>query len=293
MTRPANVLERAFGTVTRVIRALARTRSLTYARLYWLARRTPRHVTGVFRFPFGDVHYVDAGTLPLMYFEIFVDRVYEIAGLTERPQIVDCGANIGLSTIWFKHRYPGAQILAFEADPVIAGVLERNVKQLGLVSVHVERAAVTGNAGSVSFRSDGAIGGRVTSGQGTRIASVRLTDCLAEPVDLLKLDIEGSEFDVIADLCASGKIRLVRNIVCEVHGRAEHAAPIGTLWQNLTQAGFRLAVRWAMSAAYPDVESPTPFPSMESGWFVLHLYAWRADTTGGTATNSIAQSDQS
>ncbi len=274
----ASALARAVNAGARAFYATAKTRSLTYPRLYWLARRRPNSAPGTFHFPFGNVHYVDAGTLPLMYFEIFVERVYEVAGLHEAANIFDCGANIGLSTIWFKQRYPGARLTAFEADPAIARVLALNVRQLGLASVEVVSAAVSDQSGSLTFRSDGAIGGRVTKGTGITVDSVRLSDYIREPVDLLKLDIEGSEFSLIADLCATQKIELVSHIVCEVHGRGEQPAVMGELWANLARAGFHLAVRWAKSADATDIRSPTPFPSLATGWFVFHLYAWRAGT---------------
>src|SRR5437773_6120971 len=71
----------------------------TYSQLYWLSKRTSRRIPGVFRFPFGPVHYVDARSLADQYAEIFVNRQYEVAGLGHAPRIIDCGGNIGLSAL--------------------------------------------------------------------------------------------------------------------------------------------------------------------------------------------------
>lgn len=163
-----------------------------------------------FAFPSGPVCYMDAGLMLSLYREIFLDRDYEVAGLGEAPVILDCGGNIGMSVIWFKQRYPRAGITVFEADPQTADLLEENVRALGLTSVTVVRAAVSDAAGKVSFVPEGSLGGHVADGPGVLVDAVRLSDLITEPADYLKVDIEGSEFGVLKDLCATGKIGLVK-----------------------------------------------------------------------------------
>lgn len=272
---PAKIT-RALEAIVRVIRATLQTRSTTYLQLYMRARRTPYYVPGTFRFPFGRVRYVDIGSLPFLYFEIFIDRVYDLTDIGDTPRIYDCGGNIGMGTIWFKNRYPGARVTTFEADPTIAQVLDANVRSLRLDRVDVIQAAVAATTGTVTFQTDGAIGGRIGGETGLPVTCVRLSDHIAEPVDLLKLDIEGSEFDVITDLCVTGKIDLIRHIVCEVHARRDTQDKLADLWSNLTRAGFQLTINWAKAATdAPDAAHPTPFYSVTSAEFVALLYAWR------------------
>lgn len=85
-----------------------------------------------------------------------------------------------------------------------------NVRALGLTSVTVVRAAVSDAAGKVSFVPEGSLGGHVGDGSGVPVDAVRLSDLITEPVDYLKVDIEGSELGVLKDLCATGKMRLVK-----------------------------------------------------------------------------------
>src|SRR5690606_29753371 len=47
--------------------------------------------------------------------EIFVEEVYKVQ-LRPNPLIIDCGANIGLSVIYFKRHFPDARVIAFEPD---------------------------------------------------------------------------------------------------------------------------------------------------------------------------------
>src|SRR5579871_1024667 len=118
------------GSTARFLRALqsliywsmvtSQTRSLVFARLHWHAHRTGAKEAGWFRFPFGRIRYVDVVSLRQQYDDIFVGRHYNVAGMSGAVRIVDCGGNIGLSTIWFKMRYPDARIVVYEADPYIA-----------------------------------------------------------------------------------------------------------------------------------------------------------------------------
>lgn len=265
---------RALGDLLWIATVTRQTRSFTFARLMALAHRTPRFCPGTFSFPFGRVRYVDARSLTWQFPEIFADRIYDTGNLGEAPFIIDCGGNIGLSVIWFRQRYPRARLLVFEADPNVAECLEFNVNHLGLGDVKIVRAAVCGESGTVGFLPDGADGGYV-SDRGISVPAVRLSEYIRETVDLLKMDIEGSEFTVVTDLCMSGRITAVRNIICELHGRHMNQTDIGPLFTHLTDAGFRLAVRWAACAEITGPSEPTPFPSVPTGKYLLHLYAWR------------------
>jgi FkbM family methyltransferase len=254
-----------------------RSHSITAVRLYLLRYRVPAHVGGSFRFRFGVVRYVDAGSLQWQYEEIFAQRGYEVAGLGRTPYIVDCGGNIGLSVIWFKRRYPAARIVVFEPDPSLVDVLESNLRACRVGGVEVVRAAVGSRSGRVGYVSEGSDMGYVAAGSACSVESVRLSERIDEPVDILKVDIEGSEFDVLRDLCTTGRIGLVRNIICEIHGRGEVQEQIGQLWNDLSKAGFRLTVSWARITEFvPGPAEPTPFLAALSGKFVFHLYAWRA-----------------
>ena len=61
-------------------------------------------------------------------------------------------------------------------------------------------------------------------------------------IDVLKLDIEGAEYEVIADLCSSGRIRQVDQLLVEFHHWMPSIRVNSTKMAvtQLRQAGFRL-----------------------------------------------------
>lgn len=266
--------------VSHATQAVVGTRSLAYPRIVWRSLGKPRRTPAAMRFPFGRIHYLDAKSLRTIYRQIFVEGIYQVNGLGDTPTIIDCGGNIGLSVIAFKQRYPHARVLTFEADPALAEILAQNVKALKLSDVTVEAKAVGGENGEVTFLPDGAVGGHVVESDGAttstkvvRVPMVRLSDWIDGPVDLLKMDIEGSEFEVIAELSRSGKLAQVKTVICEMHGNPATQRQFGGLWQHLTDAGFRLSLRDARLSG--DPHETTPFPVIPGKYYAAVVYAWR------------------
>lgn len=267
-------------TIKQITRAILKDRSPTYARLIATVAQQPRYTPGSFSFPFGTVQYVDGASLCGQYLELFVQREYDFVCTHTAPRIFDCGANVGMSVIAFKQRYPHSHITAFEADPTIAATLRTNLENLNLMAgVTVVQAAVWDRQGNVSFAANRADSGRISDQTDAfSVPSVRLTDYITEPVDLLKLDIEGAEYAVLHDLCNTGKIAHVQRIICEFHGWSSINNQTGRVLDALSQAGFMLTFTYARSASdLPGNAEPTPFPSVRDGKYLLRVYAWKPE----------------
>jgi FkbM family methyltransferase len=154
--------------------------------------------------------------------EIFVRRIYALPGGVAPRTILDLGSNVGFSVLFFRSEVPGARIVAVEPDPSTFAKLERNVR--GIPGVEVVQAAVTGEDGDVEFAADpdsivSSIAGIRAGTQGTaRVRGLALDTLMAERlpegVDLIKIDIEGAEYDVFA---SSSAVRDVPLIVGELH----------------------------------------------------------------------------
>ena len=129
--------------------------------------------------------------------------------LPSRPKtIVDVGANVGMASLFFTHKYPEAQIIAIEAEASNFAILSKNVKPYpNIFPVH---AALWNRDGyiSVSARNPAkcpfAKWGFVThEGGGPQVRAITIPTLMAEMniswIDLLKVDIEGAEREVFED----------------------------------------------------------------------------------------------
>jgi FkbM family methyltransferase len=179
--------------------------------------------------------------------DVFFRGIYRFASSRPDPLIIDGGSNMGISVMGFKHDHPGSRIIAFEPDLQIANLLqeniERNLRRDAGADVSLIAAGLGAVEGTASFDADGSAGGRLSDEQSSgRVKVVRLSDYLTEPVDFLKLNIEGEELPVLQECAASGALAHVREMVVEYHGWPGAVQCLGELLNLLDQEGFRYLV---------------------------------------------------
>lgn len=172
--------------------------------------------------------------------EIYVEEIYKFDFKNQKPTILDCGANIGISCLYFNNLFPEATIKAFEADPDISNTLELNLQKNNITNVEVINRAVWTHDQGIEFSVDGADGGSINStGKKIKIPSIRLKDYLStfEEIALLKIDIEGAEYEVLKD-CES-KLTHVKNIFLEYHSWNSSLQRLSEILEILENNGFR------------------------------------------------------
>ncbi len=179
--------------------------------------------------------------------EILHDRAYRIESpLPGNAVIVDAGANIGVAALWLASRYPDADLHCFEPESRSFELLRHNLQQLP--RARCEKIALGECVGEVSLfvSANGSIHSIFETGAPAgveHVASARLGDYLAEHgierVDLLKLDVEGSEMAVLRGL--GDRIERVGVIVGELHERLVDEAEF---YGFLREHGFRVVARW-------------------------------------------------
>ncbi|EEN5590843.1 FkbM family methyltransferase, partial [Salmonella enterica subsp. enterica serovar Mountpleasant] len=79
-------------------------------------------------------------------------RYGQILSSGKRPVIVDCGANIGTSVLYFLGEYPDAHIVAIEPAPANVALLERNTEGL---NVKVINKGVSSSEGEMELVDNG------------------------------------------------------------------------------------------------------------------------------------------
>jgi FkbM family methyltransferase len=156
-----------------------------------------------------------------------------------RGLVIDAGAHVGLFCLRVS---PHAdRVIALEPDPANFNILTLNLKRNQVSNVESLELALSPSAnGAVLEGGPESGGGRIigAGGSGWRVKSVRLEDLISEygPVDLLKVDIEGSEFEVF-DTASDAALREISAIVCELHLRSNEGRDV-TLAERLGSLGF-------------------------------------------------------
>ncbi len=179
----------------------------------------------------------------ILFEQIFVDQIYGVATDFSKRTIFDVGANIGLSSLYFQQKYHEPNIVAFEAHPEYAQIAQKNLE----IPVHAVALTKAGE-GTVKFVVDehpershvARSNSDEEQDQKTiDVPSKKLSSYVeqVDQVDLLKIDIEGGEGEVIDDLCSSGVIGKVKNIVFEFH-QGQCPYPLSSVLKMLEDAGF-------------------------------------------------------
>jgi FkbM family methyltransferase len=191
-----------------------------------------------------EVHFPDFPTFAFLFREIFVKQVYSFK--MERPVIIDCGANIGMSMLYFKHFRPDAGIYGFEPLPENFKFLKRNVGRLSKVKIY--EAPVSTEEGFTTFFFDAQNPATlVTSGQykapsgkdSVKVKTVRLSSFIKRvKPDVLKMDGEGAESEILKDLDATGVLKNISLLVIEYHHNIGNNASFAEFLSILERNGF-------------------------------------------------------
>ncbi len=178
--------------------------------------------------------------------EIFADEIYKIQ-LPDNALIIDCGANMGMSVIYFKRLNPNVRIIAYEPDEKNFLLLAENVKSFDLKNIELKKEAVWIEDTFISFSNEGTMSSKIVdkpeTASSTKIKAARLKDSISEKTVLLKLDIEGAEYSVIKDI--QEKLFLIENIFLEYHGTFEQNNQLAEILTILTNNNFKYYIKEA------------------------------------------------
>lgn len=201
----------------------------------------PRYKATTLKFLNYDIEVVDCASFLAQVREIFVDEIYNFSSSSPSPVILDCGANVGTSCLYFKRLFPTSRIVAFEPDPTVCQILKKNMAKNQVASVEVIEKAVWTSDRGVTFAVDGADGGSIFGKENqVSLPSVRLRDLLEKEfasVDMLKLDIEGAEIDVLLD-CRNNLVN-VQHLFVEYHSWSTQVQRLDELLNILRENDFR------------------------------------------------------
>lgn len=155
--------------------------------------------------------------------DIFLDESCAHPSVDDPRVIFDLGSNIGLSILFFRIRYPRATIFAFEPDPGAFPKLVENVRGIPDVEIHNVAIAPRDEERTLHLSPHSWASSLVRgpASAGTTTVAARSLGSLAaelgvERIDLLKVDIEGGEWELIRE-SAPGELASVQALVAELH----------------------------------------------------------------------------
>lgn len=203
----------------------------------------------------GHIIYFNLRSPEIGFFgEIFLDQVYE----QEKefiPQngwtVFDIGANIGLFALRNSSRVARGKIICFEPNDLVYQALQKNIRVNKLSNVEPYPLAIGGDTGQIEFQvspyssgSGSIMPWRLKNSHPAKLTKVLVSSetldffCkkrnINEPIDLIKMDIEGAEFEALSG--GAEVLQRTKRIVMEYHG--SQLLPKITL--KLRQAGFKL-----------------------------------------------------
>lgn len=217
------------------------------------------------------IFYNDSLALYNEYKDIFINKIYDIKPSNSKTKILDVGGYIGLSAMFFQTVFKEVQIKVFEPDPIIFNLLKKNLKTNNFNDIEIFNVGVGKNEGEIRFFPDGADGGNSFIQNTEKVIDiklVKLSDFINEPIDLLKMNIEGMEGDVFEEI--EEKLPLIKEIIFEYHAFYNLQQHLGKILTILDRNNFNYIV-----ANVPCAPIPIPF-KMEKNYKKFNLvYARR------------------
>jgi FkbM family methyltransferase len=179
--------------------------------------------------------------------DVFTNNSYYFQTEKDDPYIVDVGAHIGISILYFKKHYPNCKITAFEPNPTNFQMLEENIFQNCITNVELINSAIWVEEGEKDLHIDSSELDRFSVSSFTpkawnssvdtnriRVNTERLAKYLNQNIDLLKIDVEGAEQKILKDI--KNSLQNVKNIIIEFHPTGDQ--DIKKVLEMLNTSGF-------------------------------------------------------
>lgn len=216
------------------------------APLYYIWKAKSGNVT---RLRFGNAtFYARTGTVDAIALEeIWKFSCYDAVQLHKGDLVVDIGAHIGGYSV--KAAKLGARVIAYEASPRNYELLVKNLVINECSKVKTYNVAVASKDGKIELNLDpkwtaqNSIYPVPYLREKISIPCVNLNTVFTRDglkrIDVLKLDVEGAEYDILLN-SRSSYLKKVRRIIIEFHEGMGHGHNVNELEAFLKRNGFRV-----------------------------------------------------
>ncbi len=199
-----------------------------------------------------NVSGFDYDSLYYMFKEIFCSDDYFFNTSSSHPVIVDCGANIGMATIYFKKKHPDARVIGFEANPHTYQLLKKNIERNNLTNVEVYNVALYDEEKEISFFVHGerSLLGSIRNDRGKgehlKVNARKISGYIKniEKIDLMKIDVEGAELNILNDLIESSLIKKTEQYIIEYHHNINNdASALSAFLAKFESNGYNYSIK--------------------------------------------------
>lgn len=215
-------------------------------------RNNKNHAEFTYSYKGNEIHYRAGTSDMVLIYEILLKNGYHSEyWLPEsfNPRLIlDIGANIGMTSILFANQYPNSTIHAFEPLPDNYNLLNKNTAPyhirchpfgLGKTddSVSLYTSNDPDNFGGGSIYDTLGVDNNQSVSIDIKNTKTYLSSFLESPPDLIKIDTEGSEFDILNSFDQE-MLSQVKWITGGLHGHNDFL-----LLHQLSELGFNIKTR--------------------------------------------------
>jgi len=178
-----------------------------------------------FPMPIGEVHLLQRfndGADNYIFSEVFIDKCYNVDIFPSPNTILDLGANVGYSSIFFKKKYPAAEVVCVEPIQDNLLILRQNIK-LNNLDIKVLEGAISCVSGMIHMHTGikdyNYTVTNILNEDNLIVKAFTVDDILVkfgwDSIDLLKVDIEGYEKELLSK--NANWVSKVNNLIIEAH----------------------------------------------------------------------------
>lgn len=169
--------------------------------------------------------------------------------IPDDPFILDIGSNVGFAALYFFYHFPNATVHSFEPMPFCIDRIHKYQQNFPTLKWVLHTYGLWSSHGTLELFTDTIDSFTTTSGilanseRQKKISvpvhplSTFLENHVNAPIDLLKIDCEGAEYEILYTLDPK-YFRQIRRIVVELHPHSTHTFP--DIRQYIQQQGYEI-----------------------------------------------------
>lgn len=158
-----------------------------------------------------------------VFYQVFLAKSYQLNYKDDPKIIIDCGANIGLSVAFFKNRFPNAKVIAIEPEFSNFEMLKINTKSYD--DVFCVNSGIWNKSTNLIIKDNdfgnwGFMVEEVDYENENTVSAISMDEIISkfeiEQIDILKIDIEGSEKELF-EKSFENWLKITKVLIIELH----------------------------------------------------------------------------